>query len=175
MQENWIGKSGDAIRFRLDGQDKLLEIFTTRHDTIFGAVFGPVARPSVDGEFGKKFRPGGVCCRVPSSGYRRSRTLETAEKKVLLPDLRPSIRSSRPYPPGLCRQLRADGLRRRRHIRLPPAHDQRGLDFARKYKLPVVPVVVPDDKDPKNFDVGTEAYTGPGHLANSDFFKRTFS
>ncbi len=50
-----------------------------------------------------------------------------------------------------------------------PAHDQRDLDFARKYKLSVTPVVVPSDADPKTFDVGTEAYTGPGKLANSRF------
>ena len=50
-----------------------------------------------------------------------------------------------------------------------PAHDQRDLDFARKYKLAVTPVVVPSDADPKTFDVGKEAYTGPGRLANSRF------
>ena len=43
-----------------------------------------------------------------------------------------------------------------------PAHDQRDLDFARKYGLSVTPVVVPEDADPKTFDVGNEAYTGPG-------------
>src|SRR6201999_2990755 len=41
-----------------------------------------------------------------------------------------------------------------------PAHDQRDLDFARKYNLPVKPVVLPPDEDPKTFAVGDEAYTG---------------
>jgi leucyl-tRNA synthetase len=50
-----------------------------------------------------------------------------------------------------------------------PAHDQRDLDFARKYRLTVTPVVVPEGADPKTFDVGMEAYTGPGRLANSRF------
>ena len=50
-----------------------------------------------------------------------------------------------------------------------PAHDQRDLDFARKYGLTVTPVVVPSDADPKTFAVGNEAYTGPGKLANSRF------
>jgi leucyl-tRNA synthetase len=50
-----------------------------------------------------------------------------------------------------------------------PAHDQRDLDFARKYGLSVTPVVVPSDADPKSFVIGTEAYTGPGRLANSGF------
>ena len=50
-----------------------------------------------------------------------------------------------------------------------PAHDQRDLDFARKYELAVTPVVVPADADPKTFAVGNEAYIGPGRLANSRF------
>jgi len=50
-----------------------------------------------------------------------------------------------------------------------PAHDQRDLDFARKYHLAVTPVVVPDDADAKSFAIGNEAYVGPGHLANSRF------
>ncbi len=50
-----------------------------------------------------------------------------------------------------------------------PAHDQRDLDFARKYKLPVTPVVVPEDADPKTFKIADEAYDGEGRLANSRF------
>jgi leucyl-tRNA synthetase len=50
-----------------------------------------------------------------------------------------------------------------------PAHDQRDLDFARKYALPVLPVVIPEGEDPRAFQVGTEAYVGPGVLRNSDF------
>ena len=43
-----------------------------------------------------------------------------------------------------------------------PAHDQRDLDFARKYGLPVMPVVLPDGADPQRFAVGDEAYAGDG-------------
>ncbi|MEM9141182.1 MAG: leucine--tRNA ligase, partial [Pseudomonadota bacterium] len=50
-----------------------------------------------------------------------------------------------------------------------PAHDQRDLDFARKYGLSVVPVVCPSDQDAADFTVGAEAYTGPGRLINSQF------
>ncbi|MEL6316443.1 MAG: class I tRNA ligase family protein, partial [Pseudomonadota bacterium] len=50
-----------------------------------------------------------------------------------------------------------------------PAHDQRDLDFARKYGLPVTPVVCPDEFDPSDFEVGIVAYTGPGRMANSSF------
>src|SRR5258706_11099564 len=50
-----------------------------------------------------------------------------------------------------------------------PAHDQRDLEFARKYKLPVLPVVVPEDKNPADFVIDDDAYIGPGRLANSRF------
>ncbi len=50
-----------------------------------------------------------------------------------------------------------------------PAHDQRDLEFARKYGLRVVPVVLPPGADPATFDVGDEAYVGPGTIFNSGF------
>jgi leucyl-tRNA synthetase len=50
-----------------------------------------------------------------------------------------------------------------------PAHDQRDLDFARKYDLPILPVVIPEDTDANAFVVDSEAYTGDGILAHSDF------
>lgn len=50
-----------------------------------------------------------------------------------------------------------------------PAHDQRDLDFARKYELPVLPVVAPRDADPAAFEVGTEAFVEDGVIVNSDF------
>lgn len=50
-----------------------------------------------------------------------------------------------------------------------PAHDQRDLDFARKYGLTVTPVVLPEGVDPAAFAVGDVAYTDDGKLFNSDF------
>jgi leucyl-tRNA synthetase len=50
-----------------------------------------------------------------------------------------------------------------------PAHDQRDLDFARKYGLSVTPVVLPPHADPTTFQIGSEAYVGPGTAYNSDF------
>src|SRR5690606_10339789 len=50
-----------------------------------------------------------------------------------------------------------------------PAHDQRDLDFARKYGLEVLPVVIPPGADAASFTVEAEAYTGEGLHANSDF------
>ena len=50
-----------------------------------------------------------------------------------------------------------------------PGHDQRDLDFARKYGRPVTPVVLPPDTDPETFEIGNEAYVGDGTIFNSDF------
>ena len=50
-----------------------------------------------------------------------------------------------------------------------PAHDQRDLDFARKYGLGVMPVVLPPGADPATFTIGNEAYVGPGTIFNSGF------
>src|SRR3546814_10564551 len=49
-----------------------------------------------------------------------------------------------------------------------PAHDQRDLEFARKYGLPVTRVVAPS-VDEADAPIGEEAYTGPGLLVNSRF------
>ena len=50
-----------------------------------------------------------------------------------------------------------------------PAHDQRDLDFARKYDLDVTPVVLPNGEDAATYSIENEAYTGEGALFNSDF------
>ena len=50
-----------------------------------------------------------------------------------------------------------------------PAHDQRDLDFANKYKLKVLPVVKPENIDSKNFSIKDKAFTEDGILFNSDF------
>src|SRR5437868_13890399 len=50
-----------------------------------------------------------------------------------------------------------------------PAHDQRDLDFSRKYGLPVKPVVLPPGEDPATFEIADEAYVGPGTIYNSGF------
>ena len=50
-----------------------------------------------------------------------------------------------------------------------PAHDQRDLDFANKYKLEVTPVILPKDQKASDFKIENEAYTSDGKIINSDF------
>ena len=175
MQENWIGKSqGLQFRFELaekaaDGRDEI-EVYTTRPDTLFGASFVALSpehplvdalRDKVDGveEFIKE------CAALGTS----EAAIEKAEKKgfdtglrVIHPFLADSLLPV--YIANFVLMEYGTGA-----IFGCPAHDQRDLDFARKYGLDVRPVVVPADKLPSEFEVENEAYVGPGVLANSDF------
>jgi leucyl-tRNA synthetase len=179
MQQNWIGRS-EGVRFRFDLEDEAgrrdapLYVYTTRHDTIFGASFCAV---SPDHELAKR-----LAAKLPEvAAFRREcealgtseEAIERAEKKgVFL-----KLYARHPF---------------RRNVRLPvyaanfvlmaygegaifgcPAHDQRDLEFARRYDLPVIPVVAPADADPKTFTIGEEAFLEKDEpdavLINSDF------
>ncbi|EGY01633.1 leucyl-tRNA synthetase [Nitrospirillum viridazoti Y2] len=181
MQENWIGKStGLRFRFQLTAPEGItpnvfpgepeVEVFTTRPDTLFGASFvgispnHPIAlalaekNPAV-AEFIAD------CNRVGTS----EEAIETAEKK----GYDTGITAEHPFVPGWTLPVYIANFVLMEYgtgaIFGCPAHDQRDLDFARKYGLKVTPVVVPEGEDPATFDVGTEAYTGPGLLRNSQF------
>jgi len=171
MQENWIGRSeGARVFFALRGREDRLEVFTTRPDTLFGASFVAVA-PNHSlaenlAERDAKLRDFiAECNRMGTS----EAVLETAEKMG--------------YDTGVTAIHPFDANRR-----LPvyvanfvlmeygtgaifgcPAHDQRDLEFARKYNLPVTPVVLPADADVKSFAIADEAYTGDGTHINSGF------
>lgn len=171
MQENWIGRSeGAHILFDVSGRDEKLEVYTTRPDTIFGASFcalaanHPIAQDlAKNNEKLAEFIA--ECNRMGTS----EAAIETAEKKG--------------FDTGLtCKHPFVDGLELPLYIANfvlmdygsgaifgCPAHDQRDLDFARKYKLPVLPVVAPKGTDPADVHVENEAVTGDGVLINSDF------
>ncbi len=173
MQRNWIGRS-EGLQFRWktanapEGFEEL-EFYTTRPDTIFGASFCAVA---ADHPLAAKLAESdpetadfiAECRRMGTS----EEALQTAPK--LGRDTGVTVRhpfEDRDVPVYIANFILMDygtGA-----IFGCPAHDQRDLDFARKYGLPVLPVVVPSDADPTTFDVGAEAYTGPGRLANSRF------
>jgi leucyl-tRNA synthetase len=175
MQENWIGKSRGA-RFRFafagDAPDGLdgVEVYTTRPDTLFGASFVGVAADHPLAKAVAATNPEiAAFCEEARRGAATEAEIETAEKKGVFTGL--YVRH--PFDPS---------------VRLPvwianfilmhygtgaifgcPAHDQRDLDFVRKYDLPVLPVVLPPGADPATFAVGPEAYVGPGSLYNSGF------
>ena len=171
MQENWIGRSeGARMAFELAGRSDRLEIYTTRQDTIFGASFCAIAANHPLARELAKANQGLAafidrCHQLGSS----EKAIETAEKK----GFDTGVRARHPFIEG--RELPVFVAN---FVLLEygtgaifgcPAHDQRDLDFARKYKLGVIPVVAPPDVDPASFFIGEEAYTGDGVLINSDF------
>ena len=175
MQQNWIGKSeGLQIRFELsepalNGETEI-EIFTTRPDTLFGASFMGL---SADHPLTKALAAKNPDLQAFVDECHKTGTsaaeLETAEKIGFDTGLtvKHPLDSSITLPVYAANFILMDygtGA-----IFACPAHDQRDLDFARKYDLKVLPVVLPDGEDAASFDVGTEAYTGEGKIFNSDF------
>ncbi|MEP2815745.1 MAG: leucine--tRNA ligase, partial [Alphaproteobacteria bacterium] len=171
MQENWIGRSeGAHVRFQFDGRDGQLDIYTTRPDTLFGASFCAVAANHPLAQELARGNPDladfvAECNRLGTS----EAAIETAEKmgfdtgvKVLHPFI-----DGHTLPVYVANFVLMDygtGA-----IFGCPAHDQRDLDFARKYGLPVLPVVAPKGTDATAVTVGDEAFTDDGLLINSDF------
>ena len=173
MQENWIGKSqGLTFSFALsDGgpNEGRVEVFTTRPDTIFGASFVAVAAEHPIAQTLAAENPDAAdFIALCKRGGTTAAELDTQEKLGF--DTR--LTAAHPFDPAQ---------------RLPvyianfvlmdygtgavfgvPAHDQRDLDFARKYGLSVRRVVSDGEQSDPAFD-GDTAYTGPGTLVNSHF------
>jgi leucyl-tRNA synthetase len=180
MQRNWIGRS-EGLRFSFVLEDEAgnelpepLTVYTTRHDTIFGASFCAVSpdhpltkslakeRPEIE-----RFRRD--CAALGTS----EEAVEKAEKTGVLLNLyarhpfRPDVRLP-VYAANFVLMQYGEGA-----IFGCPAHDQRDLEYARKYGLPVIPVVAPRSADPDSFEVGDEAFldseTDDTVMINSEF------
>jgi leucyl-tRNA synthetase len=173
MQENWIGKSqGLRFRFALDtpvaGQDGF-DVFTTRPDTIFGASFAGIAADHPIAQALAKDNPAlqDFIAECKQTGTAAA-DVETAEKKGF--DTGLSV--IHPFDPEWKLPLFVANFVLMDYgtgaIFACPAHDQRDLDFARKYALPVTRVVAPTLEE-AGTPIQDEAYTGPGKLVNSRF------
>jgi leucyl-tRNA synthetase len=172
MQKNWIGRS-EGLRFSFalrNAPVRSIEVFSTRPDTLFGASFIALSpdHPLTEQLAAKDTKIAAFVAECHQGGTAEE-TIETAEKL----GYDTGIRALHPFddnwelPVYIANfVLMAYGTGA---IFGCPGHDQRDLDFARKYRLPVLPVVIPDGADPKTFTIGDEAYVGPGHLANSRF------
>jgi leucyl-tRNA synthetase len=171
MQTNWIGRSeGALVHFPLVGRDDRLEVFTTRPDTLWGASFMAIAPDHPLALEAGRDNPGlaafiDECLKVGTS----EEALERAEKQGFDTGLRcRHPLGATPDLPVYVANFVLMGYGTGAIFGCP-AHDQRDLDFARKYGRPVTPVVLPPGADPASFEVGTEAYTGDGAIFNSDF------
>ena len=170
MQENWIGKSqGMEFRFAFPASSDSISVFTTRPDTLFGASFVAVAPDHPLAERLARNAPELAefitSCRASGTAQAE---LDTAEKlgfdtgltveHPLDPDWH--------LPVWVVNYVLMDygtGA-----IFGVPAHDQRDLDFARKYELPTLRVIAEGEDTDSHFTSDT-AYTGPGALVNSHF------
>ena len=171
MQKNWIGKSfGCEIDFDIEGKLPVNKIkcFTTRPDTLFGLSFLAV---SVDHPISKYFLNDSKFIKFREECSKTGTTEESialGEKigfKTNLLALNP-LNKNQKVPVYFANFVLMDyGFGA---VFGCPAHDQRDLDFAIKYKLIVKTVVRPQNKD-DNFIVQKEAYTGPGVIINSKF------
>ena len=171
MQRNWIGRSeGLRMFFAIDGRDDRLEVFTTRHDTIFGATFCAISPDHPLAGERAETDPGlaefiAECHRMGTS----EEAIERAEKigyDTGLMVLHPFLDGVRlpVYVANFVLTGYGTGA-----IFGCPGHDQRDLEFARRYGLDVVAVVCPADAEPDGFVIGDEAYLGAGRMINSKF------
>ncbi|MBV8684771.1 MAG: leucine--tRNA ligase [Caulobacteraceae bacterium] len=173
MQENWIGKSRGLrmdFAFSTPQPEPSITVYTTRPDTLFGASFVAVApdHPLAERLAASDERVRDFVARCRMGGTSEAE-IESAEKlgwdtglEVVHP-----FDSDRRLPVWIANFVLMEygtGA-----IFGCPAHDQRDLDFARKYNLSVTPVVLPPGADPATFHVKQEAYVGPGRIFNSAF------
>jgi leucyl-tRNA synthetase len=171
MQENWIGRSeGARAIFAIAGRDEHIEVFTTRQDTLFGASFVALSPNHALALRLAEEDPDlatfiAECNRMGTS----EAVIETAEKRGYAT----GIEAVHPFDES-------------RHVPIYvanfvlmeygtgaifgcPAHDERDLEFARKYGLPVIPVVLPPGADSASFAIGETPYVEDGTLFNSAF------
>ena len=170
MQQNWIGKSyGCEVKFKIESKKEIKEIkcYTTRPDTLFGMSFLAI---SVDHPISKFYADDPNFIKFKSECSKTGTTEESiaaAEKLGFKTDLlaiNPLDKNIK-VPVYFANFVLMDyGLGA---VFGCPAHDQRDLDFARKYNLNITPVVKPNEDE--NFSIKEKAYTESGYLFNSKF------
>jgi len=170
MQRNWIGRSSGAdVAFRIEGRDEPVTIYTTRPDTLFGATFFVVAADSdlaaelvaqssrgVQEQFATYLQTVQQTSEIDRLSTDRPKTGLFVERYAVNP-----VNDER-LPIYVSDYVLADyghGA-----IMAVPAHDQRDLDFARAFDLPIRVVVDTGEADPSGTGVAT---TGDGRLVNS--------
>jgi leucyl-tRNA synthetase len=176
MQSNWIGRS-EGLKFSFDFDaatpspvGRGLDVYTTRPDTLFGASFAAI---SIDHPIALALAKDNAdlaefCadCRLAGTSEE---AVETQEKRGFDTGLRVvhPFDESQTLPVWIANFVLMDygtGA-----IFGCPAHDQRDLDFARKYDLSVRPVVLPEGAEPAAMAITHTAYVGAGTIFNSGF------
>ena len=174
MQKNWIGKStGCEIHFKLQNAPTnvtSLNVYTTRPDTIFGMSFcGISPNHPLAQKLAKENKPIKLFIKNCEKLGNTEEAVETTQKE----GVDTGIRVVHPFIPNKTVPLYIANFILMDYgtgaIFGCPAHDQRDLDFARKYNLEITPVVCPTNTDEKSYKILSQAFTGHGTMINSDF------
>jgi len=172
MQRNWIGKSlGAEIDFPVEGTDKVLKIFTTRPDTIFGATFMSIAPEHPLVELSKHTEQAQQVAefvdRTKIARKQQKPDEELEKEGVFIGQycINPYTGDRIPvFTANFVLMEYGTGA-----VMAVPAHDQRDFEFARKYELPIRIVVQPE-AEKIDSDSLQSAYEEPGILTNSAQF-----
>ena len=180
MQRNWIGRSeGALVQFPLAGlggdadEPEPIEVFTTRIDTIYGATFVLLAPEHALVDRIAAERPDRAAFRSRVQQFRaldRTARLTGQIEKEGFDTGRKAVNpfTGKPVPVWIANFVLAEygtGA-----IMAVPAHDQRDLEFARKYDLSVTVVIQPDDAEQLSGETLTAASAEPGRLVESGEF-----
>jgi leucyl-tRNA synthetase len=173
MQKNWIGKSyGAIIRFPVKGSEDVIEVYTTRQDTLFGATFlcfapeHPMLKTLVKGQPQEQEVLSFIEKTLKVDNYIRTADL-TVKEGVFTGRycINPVTREEIPiYVANFVLFDYGTGA-----IMAVPTHDQRDFEFAKKYNLRLRVVIKPFDRDLSEETMG-EAYVEEGVLVNSGPF-----
>ncbi|MHC4337708.1 MAG: leucine--tRNA ligase, partial [Planctomycetota bacterium] len=174
LQTDWIGKSiGADADFKVDGFDEVIRVFTTRPDTLFGATYMVLApeHPLVD---------------KITNDQRKEAVRKYREEAARKSDLdRTDLAKEKTGEP-----LGAYAINPVNNEKIPiwisdyvlisygtgaimsvPAHDERDFEFAKKFSLPIIPVVEPDDSEQaEQVKQGELCFVGDGRAINSGQF-----
>ncbi|WP_029604104.1 leucine--tRNA ligase [Kozakia baliensis] len=178
MQERWIGRSeGARIRFPLEAPPQgfdadldSVEVFTTRPDTLFGMSFVAIAP---DHPLAAKIGTQNAEAQAFIEECQRLGTSEEAIEAAEKRGFDTGLRVANPFAPDETAPVWIANFVLMEYgtgaVFGCPCGDQRDLDFARKYDLPVKPVVLPPGEKAANFTIGKNAVTADGTLFNSGF------
>jgi leucyl-tRNA synthetase len=173
MQRNWIGKSyGAIIRFPVAGSEEVIEVYTTRQDTLFGATFlcfapeHPMLRELIKGQPQEREvlefieRTMKVDTYIRAADFTVKEGLFTGRYCI-----NPVTEEQIPiYVANFVLFDYGTGA-----IMAVPTHDQRDFEFAKKYNLRLRVVIKPRNEELVE-ETMTEAYEGEGILVNSGPF-----
>ncbi|MCH4102341.1 MAG: leucine--tRNA ligase [Pediococcus acidilactici] len=165
MQKNWIGRSiGASVFFDVEDSDQKIEIFTTRADTLYGATYLVISpeHPLVD-------QLTTLESKAAVEEYKQAvATKSDLERTDLNKDKTGVFTGSYAVNPVNGKKIPiwiADYVLASYGtgaVMAVPAHDPRDYEFARKFKIDIVPVIGGGNLD-------EEAYTGDGPHINSGF------